>query len=203
VSHYNYYRNFETLLRALPLLQKQLSEKKIKLFLTCRLEPGINPGAYDPKQAARLVRDLKLTEIVEELGPVPYGCLHHLYRACDIYVSAAYTETFAHPLVEAMASGLPIIASDLEVHREVCADAALYFPRFAHDNLAENIATLARDQARCERLKQAGSQRVADFSWSRHVQMLLQIADELCLAGPMPGQISNLTGNQYLAHTTS
>jgi glycosyltransferase involved in cell wall biosynthesis len=203
VSHYNYYRNFETLLRALPLLQKQLSEKKIKLFLTCRLEPGTNPGAYDPKQAARLVRDLKLTEIVEELGPVPYGCLHHLYRACDIYVSAAYTETFAHPLVEAMASGLPIIASDLEVHREVCADAALYFPRFAYDNLAENIATLTRDQARCERLKQAGFQRVADFSWSRHVQMLLQIADELCLARPMSGQISNLTGNQYLAHTTS
>ena len=140
---------------------------------------------------------------MEELGPVPYGCLHHLYRACDIYVSAAYTETFAHPLVEAMASGLPIMASDLEVHREVCADAALYFPRFAYDNLAENIATLTRDQARCERLKQAGFQRVADFSWSRHVQMLLQIADELCLARPMSGQISNLTGNQYLAHTTS
>jgi len=44
----------------------------------------------------------------------------------------AYAETFAHPLVEAMASGLPVIASDLAVHREICGGGrGCIFPRFA------------------------------------------------------------------------
>src|SRR5581483_7780265 len=46
VSHYNYYRNCETVLRALPLIQEQLPNLKIKLLLTCKLEAGKNPGAY-------------------------------------------------------------------------------------------------------------------------------------------------------------
>ncbi len=37
VSHYNYYRNFETLFRALPLMRERLGGRKLKLFLTCRL----------------------------------------------------------------------------------------------------------------------------------------------------------------------
>ena len=67
---------------------------------------------------------------VVELGAVPYGALHHLYRSCDVYATPAYAETFAHPLVEAMASGLPVIASDLAVHREICGEAAHVFPAF-------------------------------------------------------------------------
>ena len=59
-----------------------------------------------------------------ELGTVPYRSLHRLHRACHIYVTPAYAETFAHPLVEAMSSGLPVVASDLPVHREICGDAA-------------------------------------------------------------------------------
>ena len=117
VSHYNYYRNFETLLRALPLIQNLIPEKRVKLFLTCKLETGANPGSYDGAAAGSLVRSLGISDSVVELGPVAYQQLHHLYRACDLYVTPAYAETFAHPLVEAMASGLPIVASDLPVHQ--------------------------------------------------------------------------------------
>ena len=65
-----------------------------------------------------------------ELGAVPYSQLHQVYRECSMYVAPAYAELFAHPLVEAMASGLPVVAADSAVHREICQDAALYFPRF-------------------------------------------------------------------------
>jgi len=44
VSHYNYYRNFETLFRAMPILQKALPDQKIKLYLTCRFDSRANPG---------------------------------------------------------------------------------------------------------------------------------------------------------------
>src|SRR6266536_1848989 len=72
VSHYNYYRNFETLFRALPILSDRLNGKKVKLFLTCRLSSGQNPGSYRAEAAYSLVNSLRSRERVVELGMVPY-----------------------------------------------------------------------------------------------------------------------------------
>jgi glycosyltransferase involved in cell wall biosynthesis len=176
VSHYNYYRNFETLLRALPLIQNLVPQKPVKLFLTCKLERGANPGAYDGSYAHRLVQKLRIADNVAQLGAVPYASLHHLYRACDLYVTAAYAETFAHPLVEAMASGLPVVASDLPVHKEVCGDAAQYFQRFSPELLAEAVARIAGSSEFNLQLSTAGKKRSGNFSWAEHVNRLLALA---------------------------
>jgi len=179
VSHYNYYRNFETLFRALPLLREFLPGRSVKLLLTCKLAAGENPGVYHPEAAATLVKELGVADMVTELGAIPYTQLHHLYRRADVYVTPAYTETFAHPLVEAMASGLPIVASDLPVHREICSDAALYFPRFSPQDLAAQIAELASSRETQERMVKAGSGRAAGFSWKKHTAELLALARSL------------------------
>jgi glycosyltransferase involved in cell wall biosynthesis len=176
VSHYNYYRNFETLLRALSHIQNLVSHKPVKLFLTCKLERGANPGAYDGEGAGRLVRELGIQDSVVQLGEVPYAALHHLYRACDLYVTAAYAETFAHPLVEAMASGLPVVASDLPVHKEVCGEAAQYFQRFSPESLAKAVAEIAGCSEFALHLSTAGRKRSHDFSWARHVDLILNLA---------------------------
>ena len=146
VSHYNYYRNFETLIRALPLLRQLLPNRAVTLFLTCKLSEGENPGDYRPKRPRNLVKDLGVEEMVAELGAIPYRQLHLLYGRADIYVTPAYTETFAHPLVEAMASGVPVVASDLAVHREICGEAAAYFPRFSPESLAGTVAQVAQSR---------------------------------------------------------
>lgn len=88
-------------------------------------------------------------------------------------------ETFAHPLVEAMASGLPVVASDLAVHREVCGTAALYFPTFSHQLLAETIARLAQSPDLLNGLSKLGVGRSQDFSWKDHVDQVISIAEEL------------------------
>src|SRR2546425_6139376 len=46
VSHHNYYRNFQTLIRAVSLLRKKLGPRKVRLILTCRLRSQDNPGFY-------------------------------------------------------------------------------------------------------------------------------------------------------------
>jgi glycosyltransferase involved in cell wall biosynthesis len=175
VSHYNYYRNFETLLRALPIIREHCNGKPVKLLLTCTLERGQNPGSYNPRFAAKLIEDLQLQENVVELGAVPYNCLHQLYRACDLYVTAAYAETFAHPVVEAMASGLPIVASGIAAHREVCGDAALYFDPFDSRGLARRISQALTPETRSQLLL-AGEKRIRDFSWANHATALLEAA---------------------------
>ncbi len=179
VSHYNYYRNFETLIRALSLLKRELFPRKVKLFLTCKLRSQENPGSYRADSIAALVQQLGLSDDVMELGAVPYDLLHHVYAQCDIYVSPAYAETFAHPLVEAMATGLPVVASDLPVHREICRDAALYFPRFSCQSLTDRILEVANSSAFAAGLSQRGLARSQDFSWSKHVDELLTLAREI------------------------
>ncbi|MGC1436199.1 MAG: glycosyltransferase, partial [Terriglobales bacterium] len=179
VSHYNYYRNFETLLRALAYIKEHLRGRNVKLFLTCKLSSEENTGAYRTATAAALVQDLGVSNEVVELGAIPYGQLQHVLRACDIYVTPAYTETFAHPLVEAMASGLPIVASDLQVHREICGPAALYFPCFSPAELAKQVAAIANTEKLSREMTTSGHSRSLDFSWARHVHELVEISREM------------------------
>jgi glycosyltransferase involved in cell wall biosynthesis len=178
VSHYNYYRNFETLIRAVAILKEKLRPRTVRLILTCKLNSKDNPGDYHADTAAELVRRLRLCEEVIQLGAVPYGSLHHLYQACDLYVTPAYAETFAHPLVEAMASGLPVIASDLAVHREICGEAALYFPRFSPENLAD-VAMQSQSTGQAATMRELGLLRSRDFSWDKHVDELMRLARRL------------------------
>jgi glycosyltransferase involved in cell wall biosynthesis len=179
VSHYNYYRNFETLIRAVGLLRNRITPRQVNLFLTCRLEPGTNPGSYSTEAAAHLVQELGVSTNLVQLGGVPYHLLHHVYRACDLYVTPAYVETFAHPLVEAMAAGLPVIASDLAVHREVCADAGLFFPAFSPSQLADTICRVAESPALMTQMLQRGLKRSKDFSWKDHVARMISVAGTL------------------------
>lgn len=179
VSHYNYYRNFETLIRALPLLRQRLPNRSVKLLLTCKLSAGENPGEYRPHAAAKLVEEVGVGEMVAELGAIPYRQLHLLYGRADVYVTPAYTETFAHPLVEAMASRLPVVASDLGVHREICGEAALYFPRFSAEALAEAITRVAGSTEISRRMGAIGLERSRQFSWKTHVEKILELSRTL------------------------
>jgi glycosyltransferase involved in cell wall biosynthesis len=176
VSHYTYYRNFETLLRALPALKAALAPRKLRLILTCEFRSS---DGYRTDSAAALLRRLDVGTEVMHLGSVPYRSLSHLYRACDVYVTPAYTETFAHPLVEAMASGLPIVASDLAVHREICESAALYFPRFCPNELAQKVLEVVSSVAVSKQLAENGKQRAKCFSWSEHVNEIVALAIKL------------------------
>jgi len=179
VSHYNYYRNFETLLRALPCIQERLGGRTVQLFLTCKLASDEHSGAHRTETVAAMVRQLGISNQIVELGAVPYHLLQHVIRACDIYVTPAYTETFAHPLVEAMACGLPIVASDLPVHREVCGNAAVYFPRFSPQLLADRVLQVEQSSVLRKQLVECGSKRWRDFSWREHVDRIVALAQSL------------------------
>jgi glycosyltransferase involved in cell wall biosynthesis len=178
VSHYNYYRNFETLFRAMPILSKRL-DRKVKLFLTCHLKSEKNPGTYRTGSAALLANNLRGNDEIVELGTIPYRSLHHLYRACHIYVTPAYAESFAHPLIESMSSGLPIVASDLPVHREICGDAGVYFSRFSPEALAEQVLRVQGSPELSQKLSSNGLRRARDFSWHQHVEQLVVLARQL------------------------
>jgi glycosyltransferase involved in cell wall biosynthesis len=179
VSHYNYYRNFETVLRAVALMKLRTDAPPVRLFLTCELKKDKTPGAYDPASAAKLIEELKIRDQVVELDSVPYEQLLHVYKSCDLFVSAAYTETFAHPLVEAMASGVPVLVSDLAVHREICGEAAHYFSAFVPEQLAAQLSQLAADQPVRQSMAVRGREQSLRYSWRNHVAQVISLAEQL------------------------
>jgi glycosyltransferase involved in cell wall biosynthesis len=182
VSHYNYFRNFETLIRALPIVQEQIKAetgKDVLLVLTTDLRRGAVYGGYDASFAADLIDRLQVRENIAMLGDVPYDRLHHLYKTCDLFVCPSYSESFGHPLVEAMAMGTPVVAANLPVHREVCADAASYFDVFDERELAERCVSVIRDDRLRGSMIERGLERSESFSWDEHVRGLVNLIERV------------------------
>ncbi len=101
------------------------------------------------------------------LGYVSPQELAALYGAASAAVLPSLYEGFGLPLLEALAAGLPAVASDIPVHREVAGEAALYAPPDRPDLFAGQVAALLGDPALRRRLAAAARQRAALFSWER------------------------------------
>jgi glycosyltransferase involved in cell wall biosynthesis len=103
---------------------------------------------------------------VTHLGYVPDDDLPGLYAAASVIAIPAKLEGFGLPLVEALAAGTPVVASDLSVFREVGGDAPLYFPADDPAALRSALAAVLRDPAAAARMRSAGRDRAGQFTWS-------------------------------------
>ena len=179
VSHYADHKDLATLLRAVALLRER-GETPVELWLT--LEPAREAGQRGqhtrmPKEERKLLD--ALAGSVRYLGVLRYERIWQAYREADVFVFPSLCESFGHPLVEAMAGGLPVVASDIPVHREICGEAAQYFPARNAEALAERLAAVIREGTLREQMARRGSARVRNFLWEDHVERLLHLLREL------------------------
>src|SRR5262249_35754095 len=134
----------------------------------------------DPPYAARLqslCRELGIVDAVRFVGEVRHAELPRLYRRAEIFVQTSLAETFSHPLVEAMASGVPVIASDLGVAREVCADAVSYYPAGDSAALERRMRELmATETLRGQRIAQ-GRARAGLYSWAHTARRTVDLLE--------------------------
>jgi phosphatidylinositol alpha-mannosyltransferase len=107
---------------------------------------------------------------VRFLGHVPLGDLPRWYRTGDIFISpASGNESFGIVLLEAMASGCPVVASDIPGYRSVVVpdENGIAVPPGNVAALAAAISSLALDPERRQLLAQRGRQRAQEFAWPR------------------------------------
>jgi len=120
----------------------------------------------------------ELGERLHILGEVRYAEVVAWYRHADVFVFPSYLETFGHPLLEAMASDTPLVASDIPVFREIAGDAAYYADPNAGGAFGYEIGRiLDSDDARTA-LVEAGRRRLTEFSWENTARGLLEVFNE-------------------------
>lgn len=174
VSTYAVHKNFETLIEALPYVL--VNNPSLKLLTTTSRERTSDKSEYDAlKERAK---ELGADHAWVELGYVPYHELHALYQAANAYVFPSFTESFGHSMVEAMASGLPIIAAGTSVNREVCGEAGSYFDTFNPVDCAEAIGSVLDDPERRSKMAEISRERSRSFSWRKYTGELVEVLRE-------------------------
>jgi len=120
-------------------------------------------------------------ERIHILGSVPYEQVKTWCRGAALFVFPSYLESFGHPLLEAMAAGVPLVASGIDSFREIAGEAALFAAYDDVDELASMIEqALQPDTAAA--LVRRGQARVQQFSWDASAQALLDLFEDVLVA---------------------
>ena len=134
---------------------------------------------------ARGWRDDKLVRALEQraalkrvrwLGYVPESDLVALYTGADLFVLASTLEGFGLPVLEAMACGTPVLASDVPALREVGGDLARFVPPGDDAAFARAIAHALLDRGGAVADRGARLARARTFSWTRTAEVLWERA---------------------------
>lgn len=149
--------------------RKNRSEGEIKLVLA-----GGKGHNYDQRINEMIKKNSLENEVVfpgfidEEDKPA-------LYKLAEIFCFPSLYEGFGIPILEAMTSGTPTITSAISPHKEIAANAALFFDPKNPNDLAEKLNTLLENENIQENLKREGPIQAQKFSWQKTAQKMLDI----------------------------
>ena len=157
-------KGLEHLLKAFPLILKEHPSARLIV-----VGGGRSPSYYRPYMSPELERHISFE------GMVPPGLIPSYYASCDVYCSPATgKESFGIVLLEAMASGIPVVASDIKGYRQVITDGkdgVLVRPRDPQAFAAAISNLFSHPEARAK-LKHNGRARALQFSWESVTKLI-------------------------------
>jgi phosphatidylinositol alpha-mannosyltransferase len=154
------------LLRAYPLVKAQFPDARFII---------VGAGDWEDSPYRSYIERHNMRDILV-VGRVSEEDLPRYYRSADVLCSpATQGESFGIVLLEGMASGVPIVASDIEGYRQVVTggnEAVLVPPRNEHE-LAEAVCRLLQDPALRALMAERGMRTAAEYSWQRVAEQVL------------------------------
>src|SRR5438270_3673148 len=102
-----------------------------------------------------------------------------MYRLAAVFVFPSLYEGFGLPPLEAMASGTPVVTSNVSSLPEVAGDAALLVDPHDPSAIADGIYTVLTDENVRRRLRDKGVERARQFSWETSVRRVRDIYGEV------------------------
>jgi glycosyltransferase involved in cell wall biosynthesis len=165
------HKNLERLIEAFQLFRRRGFDQ-VKLLII-----GDQVSHYATLR--RAVHRHQLHKHVRFFGFVSDDMLAALYRLAAVFVFPSLYEGFGLPPLEAMASGTPVITSNVSSLPEVVGDAALLIDPYSTQEIADALVRVMGDEALRASLSERGIARARTFSWERSVDRVRQIYQEV------------------------
>jgi glycosyltransferase involved in cell wall biosynthesis len=170
-------KNLPAFLEAFARVKERLGDRRIAITSS--------PSTEFSRGIAPLVETLGLGERVAFLGEVSDEEMALLYNRAECLAYPSLFEGFGIPLLEAMACGCPVMASNVTSIPEIAGGAALLFDPADVSAMAAALVRITSDEALRSHLIAKGLVRVKAFSWRRTAEKLLEIYKEAARsAGP-------------------
>ncbi len=161
-------KNFGSLVKAFSKIHKKFEHRLVV--------------AGDPRWGFEKERDLisrfGLEEKIIFKGWIPQSDLVGFYNLADLFILTSFYESFGMVILEAMASGCPVIASKTGAIPEIAGDAALFIDPYDPDNIAEAIEILLCREDLRKGLRNRGLERARGFGWDRCARETLLLFEE-------------------------
>ena len=135
------------------------SRSDVDLVIVGRKDGFITGDTAVEKRAERLGERVVFT------GEMDIAQLRGYYAHAETLVLPSLYESFGLPPLEAMASGCPVVVSDIAPLRDVCGDAALFCDPMSPADITEKIHRLMHDEALKKTLRAKGLERARSFTW--------------------------------------
>ena len=165
VGHCGFYKNIEAILWALPKIRDRLG----------RAVEFVKVGGRFTPQQTDLIARLNIGGDVHHLGMISEEDLPRVYRSADVLMMPSFHEGFGLPVLEAMACGTPVVASDAGSLPEVLGDAGLTANPTDVEGLADACVRVLGDPVLRGDLRRRGIERAAAFSWQRTAAATLDV----------------------------
>ncbi len=143
--------------------------KAVKLLSDAGVNIGLNiaGGGVMEGSLKALAEKIGVSDKVRFLGIVPRYEIASIYACADIFVMCSEHEGMSNAVLEAMASGLPIISSDCEGISELIEGNGIVLNQTDETTIAQSIEKLNSDPQLREKMGIISRQRAEQFSWKR------------------------------------
>jgi glycosyltransferase involved in cell wall biosynthesis len=161
------HKNLANLIRA---FARSLEQRPFEGRLVC-----VGDRGNRDLRLRRLADELGLGERLQLVGHVDDDALTALYQGASLFLYPTLYEGFGLPVVEAMASGVPVVTSSTSALREVARDCAELVEPLDVEAIARAISRCMGDQDHRERLTRAGRKRAQEFRWRLTAERTLAV----------------------------
>ena len=127
----------------------------------------------------QIAKDFGLKNEVIFPGYIPSEDLNALFRGADVFVFIPLYEEFGSPVLEAMASGIPVVCSDVSSLPEITNKAAILVNPYDIEAVKDAVLEIIDDDSLKEHLIERGLEQAGRFSWKSTAEKMLEIYKEI------------------------